>query len=150
MTDQPDSSNETECDACKGHGQIPIGHSGKEEDGNAIEYERCPDCGYGGNASELANEIDEAGAKLCALLGLSIFQPPTGNVKSHLKDLHEVIDFLRERKLAFAALPSKERVSISRECGEAMLVSRKEHLYPDERGDKYIREIEKALEKADE
>lgn len=43
-----------------------------------------------------------------------------------------------------------DRVSISRECAEAMLVSRKEHLYPSERGDKYIREIEQALEAANE
>ncbi len=34
------------CMTCNGTGLAFIGFSGKEEDGNAPEYERCPECGY--------------------------------------------------------------------------------------------------------
>lgn len=47
------------CDTCGGRGQIPIGNSGSEADGNAIEYERCPECGYATaaiNATGMSND----------------------------------------------------------------------------------------------
>ena len=35
------------CDACYGTGRVFVGNSGREGDGNAPEFERCPSCGYG-------------------------------------------------------------------------------------------------------
>jgi len=35
------------CDTCRGTGQICVGTSGREDDGNAPEFERCPMCQYG-------------------------------------------------------------------------------------------------------
>lgn len=35
------------CDACHDTGQICVGYSGREDDGNAPLLERCPSCGYG-------------------------------------------------------------------------------------------------------
>lgn len=34
------------CDTCKGNGRICIGTSGQDSDGNALEFEKCPECGY--------------------------------------------------------------------------------------------------------
>ncbi|MCA3233809.1 MAG: hypothetical protein INH06_16090, partial [Cupriavidus sp.] len=36
-----------QCDTCNDTGQHAVGHSGRESDGNAMEFERCPECGYG-------------------------------------------------------------------------------------------------------
>ena len=34
------------CDTCHGTGQFCVGRSGSESDGNALEFESCPECGY--------------------------------------------------------------------------------------------------------
>ena len=34
------------CDECNGTGQVAYGRSGSESDGNALETEPCPECGY--------------------------------------------------------------------------------------------------------
>lgn len=35
------------CETCKGTGQICMGRSGRDDDGNAPLTEACPECGYG-------------------------------------------------------------------------------------------------------
>jgi hypothetical protein len=37
----------SECGTCDGDGSVHVGFSGSAEDGNAPEFERCPECGYG-------------------------------------------------------------------------------------------------------
>lgn len=44
---EPTRQSKPECDTCNDTGQRFTGHSGREDDGNAPEFERCPDCGYG-------------------------------------------------------------------------------------------------------
>ncbi|KGC13810.1 hypothetical protein DM48_348 [Burkholderia gladioli] len=39
------------CDECRDTGQVCVGTSGREDDGNALEFERCPSCGYGDEAA---------------------------------------------------------------------------------------------------
>ncbi|WP_186112043.1 hypothetical protein [Burkholderia gladioli] len=39
------------CDDCRDTGQVCVGTSGREDDGNALEFERCPSCGYGDEAA---------------------------------------------------------------------------------------------------
>lgn len=36
-----------DCDDCRDTGQVCVGTSGRESDGNALEFERCPSCGCG-------------------------------------------------------------------------------------------------------
>ncbi len=40
------STEPVACDTCHGTGQVCVGTSGLESDGNAPVMERCPECGY--------------------------------------------------------------------------------------------------------
>jgi|GEM_PF-5032964 len=46
------------CDTCNDTGHMPVGHSGRESDGNAMEFERCPECGYGDAAPAPAAQAE--------------------------------------------------------------------------------------------
>lgn len=68
---EPLSADEPVCDECKGAGQVAYGISGLECDGNAIEYVRCPSCGYGDASQQSAYNLQDNEQYRMQMAGIS-------------------------------------------------------------------------------
>lgn len=103
------------CDTCKGTGVIPVGTSGQEIDGNAIEYEQCPECGYAApDTPAKASDTPSIECEICDYPA----KPCYGQRQPHedQSSCKLIIDLQRElaaAKVRIIHLEDEERLSIT-------------------------------------